>query len=137
MVCRGHAGGALKRGALAPRPGRRPVAELAPFDKRRLQVARAIVTAPLLAVVDEPLSGLDAFAQSVMRDLLRTFRSEEGPAFLLVTADFSVARALADNCFVLKDGHVIERGPVGEIFAAPKDIATRTLIDAVSSSARS
>ncbi len=136
-VIAGYREAALKRVGLASLPGQQPVAGLSPFDKRRLQVARAIVTAPLLAVVDEPLSGLDAFAQSVMRDLLRTFRSEEGPAFLLVTADFSVARALADNCFVLKDGHVIERGPVGEIFAAPKDIATRTLIDAVSSSARS
>ena len=131
----GYREAALKRVGLASLPGNRPVAKLSPFDKRRLQVARAIVTAPLLAVVDEPLHGLDAFAQSVMRDLLRTFRTEEGPAFLLITADFSVARALAETAFVFKDGRIIERGSIAEIMQAPKDIATRTLIDAVSSSA--
>ena len=111
------------------------MAALSPFDKRRLQVARAIVTAPLLAVVDEPLYGLDAFAQSVMRDLLKTFRTEEGPAFLLITADFSVARALADTAFVFKDGRIIERGAVADIMVAPRETATRTMIDAANGSA--
>ena len=134
-VVAGYREAALKRVGLASLPGNRAVARLSAFDKRRLQVARAIVTAPLLAIVDEPLSGLDAFAQSVMRDLLRTFRTEEGPAFLLVTADFSVARALAEAAFVFQDGQIVERGTLAEIMQAPRDIATRTLIEAVSSSA--
>jgi peptide/nickel transport system ATP-binding protein len=134
-IVAGYREAALKRVGLASLPGNTTVAALSPFDKRRLQVARAIVTAPLLAVVDEPLHGLDAFAQSVMRDLLKTFRTEEGPAFLLITADFSVARSLAETAFVFKDGRIIERGPIAEIMQAPKDIATRTLIDAVSNSA--
>ena len=71
---------ALKRVGLASLPGNRAVATLSAFDKRRLQVARAIVSAPVLAVIDEPLRGLDAFAQAVMRDLLKNFRTQEGPS---------------------------------------------------------
>jgi len=121
---------ALKRVGLATLPGETAVAEISAFDKRRLQVARAIVTAPLLAVIDEPLRGLDAFAQSVMLDLLRNFRAQEGPAFLVVTSDFAVARALCEEAMVLADGEVIERGPLADLARAPKEPRTRALIEA-------
>lgn len=121
---------ALKRVGLASVPGDRAVAELSTFDKRRLQVARAIVSAPLLAVIDEPLRGLDAFAQSVMRDLLRNFRAHEGPAFLVITSDFAVARALCEDAMVLKDGRVIERGAIAELIRAPKEPQTKALVEA-------
>jgi peptide/nickel transport system ATP-binding protein len=122
---------ALKRVGLASLPGNRTVETLSAFDKRRAQVARAIVTAPLLAVIDEPLRGLDAFAQSVMRDLLRNFRDQEGPALIVITADFAVAQALAEDAFVFKDGQVIERGAVRELLKSAKEPYTRTLIEAV------
>jgi peptide/nickel transport system ATP-binding protein len=121
---------ALKRVGLASLPGDLAVSALSAFDKRRLQVARAIVSAPLLAVVDEPLRGLDAFAQSVMRDLLRNFRAQEGPAFVVITSDFAVAQALCDEAMVLKDGQVIERGPIAELLRAPKESQTKALIEA-------
>ena len=121
---------ALKRVGLASLPGERAVSELSAFDKRRLQVARAIVGAPLLVVIDEPLRGLDAFAQSVMRDLLRNFRAQEGPAFLVITADFSVAQALCEEAMVFKDGRVIERGPLADLVRAPKEAQTKALIEA-------
>src|SRR5208337_262259 len=76
---------ALRRVGLASFPGHLTTSELSAFDRRRLQVARAIVTAPVLAIIDEPFRGLDAFAQSVMRDLLQSYRSEEGPAFIVIT----------------------------------------------------
>ncbi len=123
---------ALKRVGLASIPGHLPVAQLSPFDRRRLQVARAIVSAPLLAVVDEPLRGLDAFARSVMRDLLREFRSQEGPAFLVITTDFTVAHALSEETMVLQDGKVIERGAVADVLRNPGHAYTKMLIDAVS-----
>jgi len=121
---------ALKRVGLASLPGDSAVRDLSAFDKRRLQVARAIVSAPLLAVIDEPLRGLDAFAQSVMRDLLRNFRAQEGPAFLVITSDFAVALALCEEALVLKDGRVIERGLLADLGRAPKEPQTRALIDA-------
>jgi len=122
---------ALKRVGLAALPGSRTVASLSPFDRRRLQIARAIVGQPLLAVIDEPLRGLDAFAQSVVRDLLRNFRSNEGPAVLFITSDFGLARVFCEDGFVFKDGRVVERGPIGTLLRAPQDPHTRKLLEAV------
>jgi ABC-type dipeptide/oligopeptide/nickel transport system ATPase component len=93
------------------------------------------VTAPLLAVVDEPLRGLDAFAQAVMLDLLRNFRAQEGPALLVITADFAVARALAETAMIFRHGNIVERGSLRELAAAPKDPYTKSLIEALASPA--
>lgn len=122
---------ALKRVGLATLKSSAPVSALSPFDKRRLQVARAIVSAPLLAVIDEPLRGLDAFAQSVMRDLLKVFRQQEGPALIVITSDFTVAQALAEDVMVFKEGKIVDRGPISEVLRSPRDAHTRQLIDAV------
>jgi len=122
---------ALKRVGMAGLKGDVPVAALSPFDRRRLQVARAIVGAPLLAVIDEPFHGLDAFAQSVMRDLLREFRESEGPAFLVITSDVAVAQALAEDAFVFAGGRIVERGSLAGIVKAPKAPQTKRLIEAV------
>ncbi|MEI9887210.1 MAG: ATP-binding cassette domain-containing protein [Rhizomicrobium sp.] len=126
----GHRETALKRVGLASHDGRRAVASLSPFDKRRLQVARAIVGAPFLAVIDEPLRGLDAFAQSILIELLEDFRRQEGPAFLVITADVGVAQVLAEDAMFFKDRKVVERGPLREILKNPKDEETRKMIDA-------
>lgn len=122
---------ALKRVGLASHDGKRTVATLGTFDKRRLQVARAIVSAPLLAVVDEPLRGLDAFAQTIMREVLTDFRTQQGPAFLVITSDFTVAQALADEVMVFKDKKIVERGPIVAVLRAPKDPCTKSMIEAV------
>ncbi|HEY0106331.1 MAG TPA: ATP-binding cassette domain-containing protein [Rhizomicrobium sp.] len=127
----GHRESALKRVGLASHDGRQAVAALSPYDRRRLQVARAIVSAPFLAVIDEPLRGLDAFAQSILIELLDDFRRQEGPAFLVITADVGIARALAEDAMFFKDGRVAERGPLREILKNPKDAETKALIAAV------
>jgi ABC-type glutathione transport system ATPase component len=125
----GHREQAMKRVGLASHAGARPVGTLSSFDKRRLQVARAIVSAPMLTVVDEPLRGLDAFAQTIMRDLLSDFREQEGSAFLLITSDLAIAQALSDEALVFKDGRVVARGPVHELLRNPKEPALRALIE--------
>jgi ABC-type microcin C transport system duplicated ATPase subunit YejF len=128
----GYRDAALKRVGLSSLNVEQTVAPLSAFDKRRLQVARAIVSAPVLVLVEEPLRGLDAFAQSVMRDLLRSFRADEGPAFLVITSDMTVAQALAEDAMIFRDGHVVERGALVDMVRAPKEAYTRTLIDAAS-----
>jgi peptide/nickel transport system ATP-binding protein len=128
-----QAEGALKRVGLAGRST--TVAELTPFDRRRLQIARAIVTQPHIAIIDEPLRGLDAFGQGVIRDLLKEFRRQEGPAFLVVTADFSIADAFAEEAFVFEKGRVIERGSLAQLLRNPKEAETKRLIDAVTAAA--
>ena len=126
----GHRETALKRVGLASHDGRRAVATLSAFDKRRLQVARAIVSTPFLAVIDEPLRGLDAFAQSIMTELLEDFRRQEGPAFLVITADVGVAQVLAEDAMFFKDRKIVERGPLRDILRNPKDEETRKMIEA-------
>jgi peptide/nickel transport system ATP-binding protein len=127
----GYRDAALKRVGLASYDGRRRVAGLSAFDRRRLQVARAIVGAPLLVVVDEPLRGLDAFARTIMREVLTDFRVTQGPAFLVITSDFTVAQALAEDAMVFHDGEPVERGAIALMLRDPKQAATKTLIDAV------
>jgi peptide/nickel transport system ATP-binding protein len=121
----------LKRVGLASLDGARVVASMSAFDKRRLQVARAIVSAPLLAVIDEPLLGLDAFAQTIMREVLTDFRVTQGPAFLVITSDFTVAQALAEDAMVFHDGKLVERGAIVDILRSPSEDATKALIAAV------
>jgi peptide/nickel transport system ATP-binding protein len=128
---------ALKRVGLASLRPNTSIATLSVFDRRRLQVARAIVTAPVLAVLDEPLRGLDAFAQSVMLDLLKNFREQEGPALLVITADFAVARTLAETALILKDGRIVERGTLRDLPANSTEPFTRSLIEASGSFAQS
>jgi len=126
----GYRDAALKRVGLASYDGRLTVASLSPFDRRRLMVARAIVSAPLLVVVDEPLRGLDAVAQTTTRDLLMDFRAEQQSAFLVITSDFAVAQALADEAMVFDGGRVVERGLIRNLLANPKESATKALVEA-------
>jgi peptide/nickel transport system ATP-binding protein len=126
----GYRENALRRVGLASHPADIRVSDLSPFDRRRLQIARAMVSAPSVAIIDEPFRGLDAFARSVIRDLLQSFRDEEGPAFLVITSDFSVARALCDEALVFQAGRLVERGPIDMLLRQPKDAETQALIAA-------
>lgn len=128
----GYREAALTRVGLASHQGGRRVASLSPFDKRRLQVARAIVAAPLLVVVDEPQLGLDAIARSVLREVLAGFHANEGPAFLVLTSDLTIAQALAEEAMIFEAGKVVERGPIAKLVREPEADATKALIDAVS-----
>lgn len=121
---------ALRRVGLASLPGPTPISALSAFDRRRLQIARALVSAPMLVVADEPFKGLDAFARTVIRDLLQSFRAEEAPAFLVITSDAAVAHALADEVMVFSEGEVVERGLTGDILRAPQNPYTRSVVEA-------
>jgi peptide/nickel transport system ATP-binding protein len=124
----GHREQAMKRVGLASHSGARQVSSLSAFDKRRLQVARAIVSAPMLTVIEEPLLGLDAFAQTIMRELLTDFRQQEGSSFLLITSDLAIAQALSDEAIVFQDGRMVARGAVHELLRDPKESALKSLI---------
>lgn len=128
----GYRDAALKRVGLASHDGRQAAGTLSLFDKRRLQVARAFVGAPLLVVADEPLRGLDAFAQNILREVLVDFRATQGPAFLVLTSDLTIAQALAEDAMVFDAGKLVERGSIAHLVHTPQHSATKALIEAVS-----
>ncbi len=99
-------------------------------QRQRLAIARAILLRPKLVVLDEPTSALDRTVQKGIVELLRYLQDKHGMAYLFISHDLAVVRALADRVMVMKSGLVVENGPVDQIFAAPQADYTKALIAA-------
>ncbi|MEI7873993.1 MAG: ABC transporter ATP-binding protein [Alphaproteobacteria bacterium] len=99
-------------------------------QRQRIAIARALVLKPRFIVLDEPTSALDMSVQAQIVDLLRDLQTRHGLAYLFISHDLKVVRALADEVIVLRHGKVVERGPAGQIFEAPQTPYTQALIAA-------
>ncbi len=99
-------------------------------QRQRIAIARAMVLGPKLVVLDEPTSALDMSVQAQVVDVLRELQRRHGLAYLFISHDLRVIRALANDLLVMKDGKMVEAGPAAEIFAAPKTDYTRALMAA-------
>ena len=99
-------------------------------QRQRIAIARAIVLEPRFIVLDEPTSALDMSVQAQIVDLLRDLQRRRGLAYLFISHDLKVVRALASDIVVMRDGRVVEAGPAAEIFTAPKDDYTKALFAA-------
>ncbi len=99
-------------------------------QRQRIAIARALVLKPALIVLDEPTSALDMSVQAQIVALLRTLREKHDLAYLFISHDLKVVRALAHRVVVLRHGKIVEQGPADEIFDAPKEEYTRTLMRA-------
>ena len=99
-------------------------------QRQRVAVARAMILRPKLVVLDEPTSALDMTVQSQIVDLLRGLQARYGLAYLFISHDLKVVRALSHKVMVMKQGDVVEAGSVAQIFEAPQSDYTRTLISA-------
>ncbi len=99
-------------------------------QRQRLAIARALVLQPRLLVLDEPTSALDVSVQAQVVDLLRALQARHRLAYLFISHDLRVVRALAHRIMVLKDGQVVEEGEAERLTAAPVQPYTRALMAA-------
>ena len=99
-------------------------------QRQRISIARAMVLEPKLVVLDEPTSALDMSVQAQVVDLLRELQDSHNLAYLFISHDLRVVRALANNVIVLRNGKVVEKGPAIEIFDSPQEDYTKALMAA-------
>ncbi|WP_137723342.1 dipeptide/oligopeptide/nickel ABC transporter permease/ATP-binding protein [Prescottella subtropica] len=97
---------------------------------QRVLIAGAVICKPALLIADEPTTALDVLVQAEVLDLLRELQREDGMALVLVTHNFGVVADICDRVVVMRDGRVVEEGPVDRIFADPADPYTAELIGA-------
>ncbi|MER5486917.1 ABC transporter ATP-binding protein [Streptomyces sp. NPDC002812] len=99
--------------------------------RQRALIAMALACEPKLLIADEPTTALDVTVQAQILDLLHGLREERGLGLLLVTHDVGVAAENVDAVLVMRDGVVVERGPVESVLSAPADPYTAALLVAV------
>jgi len=99
-------------------------------QRQRIAIARAIVLEPKFMVLDEPTSALDMSVQAQVVDLLRELQQRKGLAYLFISHDLKVVRALANDVVVLRHGHIVEQGSARQIFGNPQSDYTKALMAA-------
>ena len=99
-------------------------------QRQRLAVARALIVQPQVLVLDEPTSALDVTIQQQVLALLQRLQREKGLSYLLITHDVDVIRAMAHDVLVMKDGAIVECGPVEVVLNRPEHPYTQKLVAA-------
>ncbi len=121
---------ALKEVGLDPACQDRYPHEFSGGQRQRIAIARALVLEPKFLILDEPTSALDVSVQAQIVDLLRDLQKRYKLAYLFISHDLKVVRALANAIIVLRHGKVVEQGPARTVFAKPKTDYTKALLAA-------
>jgi microcin C transport system ATP-binding protein len=121
---------ALVEVGLDPEAAERYPHEFSGGQRQRIAIARALVLKPRFVVLDEPTSALDMSVQAQIVELLRELQIRHGLAYLFISHDLRVVRALAHEILVMKDGKIVEAGPTDRVMTAPEHPYTRALMAA-------
>ncbi|MBZ9992415.1 ABC transporter ATP-binding protein [Mesorhizobium sp. BH1-1-4] len=120
----------LKEVGLDPATRNRYPHEFSGGQRQRVAIARAMVLNPRFVMLDEPTSALDMSVQAQVVDLLRNLQAKHDLAYLFISHDLKVIRALANDVIVMRNGQIVEAGPSQQIFENPQTDYTRALISA-------
>ncbi|MQU73551.1 dipeptide ABC transporter ATP-binding protein, partial [Sinorhizobium medicae] len=126
----GRVAAALEEVGLDPATRWRYPHEFSGGQRQRIAIARAMVLKPQFVMLDEPTSALDMSVQAQVVDLLRDLQRKHNLAYLFISHDLRVVRALANEVIVMRLGKVVEQGPAERIFDAPAEDYTRALMAA-------
>ncbi len=121
---------ALEEVGLEPAMAERYPHEFSGGQRQRVAIARALVLKPRLVVLDEPTSALDVSVQAQVVDLLRDLQARHRLAYLFISHDLRVVRAMAHRIIVMKDGRLVEEGEAEMVVAHPQQPYTRALMAA-------
>jgi len=126
----GRVAAILREVGLDPATAQRYPHEFSGGQRQRIAIARAMILAPKLVVLDEPTSALDMTVQVQIVDLLRRLQKAHGLAYVFISHDLRVVRALSHKVMVMQNGDVVEAGGAHAIFQAPRTDYTRKLLAA-------
>jgi microcin C transport system ATP-binding protein len=121
---------ALAETGLDPETRHRYPHEFSGGQRQRIAIARAMVLKPQFVMLDEPTSALDMSVQAQVVELLRDLQAKHNLAYLFISHDLKVVKALANDIIVMRNGKAVETGTAAELFADPKEDYTKALLAA-------